>query len=370
VKRDYYEVLGVGRTATDQEIKSAYRKLAMQYHPDRNPDNPEAEEQFKECSEAYSVLADAEKRARYDRFGHAGFSGNGGGGFDPAGFPDIQDIFGDIFGDVFGGGRGGGRRSRAQRGADMREDITLEFEEAVFGVTRQVSIRRLEDCEHCKGSGAAPGKSPITCTTCNGQGQVRYQQGFFAIARPCSTCGGSGKLIVDPCTTCRGQGRVRRERTVTVKVPAGVEDGQRMLYSGEGEAGIYNGPSGDLYVVLHCKEHEFFERDGRDLHCVVPVSVVQVALGTEINVPTLEGEQVLKIPEGTQTGATFKIRNKGVPELNGRGRGDLHVQVKVQTPTKLSKRQRELLEELRQTLAVENKPVSRTLLSKMREMFG
>ena len=344
----------------------------MQYHPDRNPDNPEAEEQFKECSEAYAVLADNEKRARYDRFGHAGVSNNGGaGGFDASNFVDVQDIFGDIFGfsDIFGGGRGG-RRSRAQRGADMREDITLEFEEAVFGVTKQVKVRRLEECDQCKGSGAAPGKSPITCTTCNGQGQVRYQQGFFAVARTCSTCQGSGKLIVDPCSQCRGQGRVRRERTVTVKVPAGVEDGQRMLYSGEGEAGVHGGPSGDLYVVLHSKEHEFFEREGKDLHCVVPLSVVQAALGTEITVPTLEGQHVLKVPEGTQSGATFKIRSKGVPELNGRGRGDLFVQVKVQTPTKLSKRQRELLEELQETLSIENKPVSRTLLSKMREMFS
>ena len=360
------------RTATDQEIKSAYRKLAMQYHPDRNPDNPAAEEQFKECSEAYAVLADTEKRARYDRFGHAGVSSNGAG-FDPS-TVDIQDIFGDIFsgfgvGDIFGGSRGG-RRSRAQRGADMREDLALDFEEAVFGVTKQVQIRRLEECEACKGSGAAPGKAPIDCTTCGGRGQIRYQQGFFAIQRPCGTCQGTGKLIIDPCTKCKGQGRVRRERSVTVKVPAGVEDGQRMLYSGEGEAGVFGGPSGDLYVVLHCKEHEFFERDGRNLHCVVPISVVQAALGTEITVPTLEGEHVLKVPEGTQTGATFKVRNQGVPELNGRGRGDLFVQLKVQTPTKLTKRQRELLEELQETISVENKPVSRTLLSKMREMFG
>ncbi len=360
----------MSRTATEQELKSAYRKLAMQYHPDRNPDNPDAEEQFKECGEAYAILSDAEKRARYDRFGHAGVSGNGGsGGFDPSGFVDVQDIFGDIFGDMFGGGRGG-RRSRAQRGADMREDITLEFEEAVFGVTKQAKVRRLEECDQCHGTGAAPGKSPITCTTCNGHGQVRYQQGFFAVARTCSTCQGSGKLIVDPCSQCRGQGRVRRERTVTVKVPAGVEDGQRMLYSGEGEAGVHGGPSGDLYVVLHCKEHEFFEREGKNLHCVVPLSVVQAALGTEITVPTLEGEHELKVPAGTQTGTTFKIRGQGVPELNGRGRGDLYVQVKVQTPTKLSKRQRELLEELQQTLSIENKPVSRTLLSKVREMFN
>jgi molecular chaperone DnaJ len=360
----------VSRTASDQEIKSAYRKLAMQYHPDRNPDNPEAEEQFKECSEAYAILADTEKRARYDRFGHAGVSNNGGVGFDPSAFTDFQDIFGDLFnfGDIFGGR--GGRRSRAQRGADMREDITLEFEEAVFGVTRQVEIRRLEECEVCRGSGAAPGKAPIDCTTCDGRGQVRYQQGFFAIQRPCSTCHGTGKLIVDPCTKCKGQGRVRRERSVTVKVPAGVEDGQRMLYSGEGEAGVFGGPSGDLYVVLHSKEHEFFERDGRDLHCVVPISVVQAALGAEIKIPTLEGEHVLRVPEGTQTDTTFKIRNKGVPHLNGRGRGDQFVHLKVQTPTKLTRRQRELLEELEQTLSVENKPVSRSLLSKMREMFG
>ena len=244
-------MLGVGRTATDQEIKSAYRKLAMQCHPDRNPDNPEAEEQFKECSEAYAVLADAEKRARYDRFGHAGVAGNGSRWLRCLRVPRFQDIFGDIFGfgDMFGSGRGG-RRSRAQRGADMREDLTLEFEEAVFGVTKQVQIRRLEECDQCKGSGAAPGKAPIDCTTCGGRGQVRYQQGFFAIARPCGTCQGSGKLIIDPCSKCKGQQRLRRERNVTVKVPAGVEEGARILYSGEGEAGVYGGPPGDLYVVL------------------------------------------------------------------------------------------------------------------------
>ena len=363
----------MSRTASDQEIKSAYRKLAMQCHPDRNPDNPKAEEQFKECSEAYAVLADAEKRARYDRFGHAGVAGNGpgGGGFDPSTFSDFQDIFGDIFGfgDMFGGGRGG-RRSRAQRGVDMREDLTLEFEEAVFGVTKQVQIRRLEECDQCKGSGAAPGKAPIDCTTCGGRGQVRYQQGFFAVARTCSTCQGSGKLIIDPCPKCKGQQRVRRERNVTVKVPAGVEEGARILYSGEGEAGIYGGPPGDLYVVLHCKDHEFFEREGKDLRCVVPISFVQAALGTEIGIPTLEGEHALKVPEGTQTGTTFKIRNKGVPELNGRGRGDLYVELKVQTPTRLSKQQRELLQELQSTLSVENKPVSRTLLGKMRDIFN
>lgn len=373
VKRDYYEILGVSRTANDQEIKSSYRKLALQYHPDRNPDNPEAEERFKECSEAYAILADAEKRARYDRFGHAGVgsaAGQGFGGFDTTVFTDFHDIFGDLFGfgDAFGGG-GGGRRSRAQRGADLREDLTLEFEEAVFGVTKQVEVRRLEECEQCKGSGMAAGKAPITCTTCDGRGQMRYQQGFFSVSRTCSTCRGSGKLIVDPCTQCKGQGRVTRQRTVTVKVPAGVDEGARILYSGEGEAGSGGGPSGDLYVVLHAKEHPIFDRDGKHLFCVVPISFAQAALGTEIVVPTLDGDHRLKIPEGTQTGTTFKMKNKGVPVLNGHGRGDLNVQVKVQTPTKLDKRHRELLQELQSTTSLENKPLNRSLLSKVKEIF-
>jgi len=373
VKRDYYEVLGVSRTANDQEIKSAYRKLALQYHPDRNPNNPDAEEKFKECSEAYAVLADGEKRARYDRFGHAGVgaaAGQGFGGFDASVFNDFQDIFGDLFGfgDMFGGQ--GRRRSRAQRGADLREDLTLEFEEGVFGVSKQVQVRRHEECEQCKGSGVAPGRSPINCTTCGGRGQMRYQQGFFSITRACSTCGGSGKLIVDPCTQCRGQGRVTCERTVTVKVPAGVEEGARILYSNEGEAGVYGGPPGDLYVVLHVKEHSFFEREGKDLYCTLPISFSQAALGADIQVPTLEGEQTVKLPEGTQTGSRFKLRNKGVPVLNGHGRGDLFVEVKVQTPTKLNKRQRELLQELHATITLENKPVSRSLLNKVKEIFG
>ena len=372
MKRDYYEILGVSRTANNQEIKSAYRKLALQYHPDRNP-HPDAEDKFKECSEAYAVLADAEKRARYDRFGHAGVgatAGQGFGGFDANVVNDFQDIFGDLFGfgDIFGGQ--GRRRSRAQRGGDLREDLTLEFEEAVFGVSKQIQVRRHEECDNCKGSGAAPGKSPITCTTCGGHGQVRYQQGFFSITRACSTCGGSGKLIVDPCQQCRGQGRVTRERTVTVKVPAGVEEGARILYSNEGEAGVFGGPPGDLYVVLHVHEHSFFEREGKDLFCTVPVSFSQAALGAEIKVPTLEGEHTLKVPEGTQTGSRFKLKNKGVPVLNGHGRGDLFVEVKIQTPSKLNKRQRELLQELHGTLAQENKPVSRTLLNKVKEIFG
>lgn len=369
VKRDFYEVLGVSRTATEQELKSSYRKLALQFHPDRNPDNPDAEEKFKECSEAYAVLADSEKRARYDRFGHAGVAGNGsgsGGGFETV--VDFQDIFGDLFGDMFGQG-GGRRRTRAQRGGDMREDITLEFEEAVFGVTKQVKIRRLETCEECKGDGSAPGKPPINCTTCGGRGQVRYQQGFFAVARTCSTCGGMGKLIVEACKKCKGQGRIKRERTVTVKVPGGVEEGARILYSGEGEAGIYDGPPGDLYVVLHAKEHSFFQREGSDLHCVIPISFTQAALGTDIQVPTLEGQQKMQVPESTQTGTVLRLRNKGVPVLNGHGRGDLYVELQVQTPSKLSKRQRELLAELEGDEPVENKPVDRGLIDKVKDMF-
>ena len=365
-------MLGVGRAANDQEIKSAYRKLALQHHPDRNPDDPQAEERFKECSEAYAILADTDKRARYDRFGHAGVSSGpgGNGGFDTTVFNDFHDIFGDLFGfgEMFGG-QGGRSRSRAQRGADLREDLSLEFEEAVFGVTKQVQVRRLEECDQCKGSGVAPGKAPITCTTCAGRGQMRYQQGFFPISRTCGTCQGAGKLIVDPCSQCRGHGRITRQRTVTVKVPAGVEEGARILYSGEGEAGVYGGPSGDLYVVLHAREHAFFEREGKHLYCAVPISFAQAALGTEITVPTLDGECVVKIPEGTQPGTTFRVKNKGVPVLNGHGRGDLHVEVKVQTPSKLSKRQRELLQELQSTTSVENKPVSRSLLNKMKDMF-
>ncbi len=370
VKRDYYEVLGVERTATEQEIKSAYRKLAMQYHPDRNPNNPDAEEKFKEASEAYAILADADKRGMYDRYGHAGVSGTGGGpGFDASVFQDFSDIFGDFFGfgDLFGGG--GRRRSRAQRGADLREDLNLQFEEAVFGTETQISVRRHETCEECGGSGAAAGKAAVTCRSCSGRGQVRYQQGFFSVARTCPTCQGTGSVITDPCPKCKGEGRVLRQRTVEAKIPAGVEDGTRIRYSGLGEAGVFGGPPGDLYVVLHVKEHPFFEREGNDLYCVVPISFPQAALGTEIKVPTLEGEHTLKIPEGTQSGTSFRIRGKGVPVLNGHGKGDLYVEVRVQTPGKLTKRQRELLLELESLTQVENKPQRRSLLGKMKDMF-
>jgi molecular chaperone DnaJ len=371
VKRDYYEVLGVQRGATEQEIKSAYRKLALQYHPDRNPNNPDAEEKFKECSEAYAVLADGEKRELYDRFGHAGVGGAAGGaGFDATVFQDFSDIFGEFFGfgDLFGGGRSG-RRTRAQRGADLREDITIEFEEAVFGTEKKITYRKHESCETCKGSGSAQGKAPIPCRGCSGRGQVRYQQGFFSIARTCPTCQGAGSVISDPCTKCRGEGRVVQQKTIDAKIPAGVEDGTRIRFTGVGEAGVHGGPAGDLYIFLHVKEHPFFERQGNDLYCSIPVSVAQAALGVEIQVPTLEGEQTLKVPEGTQSGTTLKLRNKGVPVLNGHGKGDLFVEIRVHTPTKLTKRQRELLQELQATSQVENKPQRSSILGKMKDMF-
>jgi molecular chaperone DnaJ len=371
VKRDYYEILGVQRGATDQEIKSAYRKLALQFHPDRNPNNPDAEEKFKECSEAYAVLADSEKREMYNRFGHAGVGGGvPGGGFDASVFQDFGDIFGEFFGfgDLFGGGRSAGR-TRAQRGADLREDITIEFEEAAFGVEKQITYRKHELCEKCNGSGSAQGKAPASCRTCAGRGQVRYQQGFFSIARTCPTCHGAGSVISDPCTNCRGEGRVVQQKTIDAKIPAGVEDGTRIRFTGVGEAGVHGGPPGDLYLVLSVKEHAFFERHGNDIYCVVPISFTQAAVGTEIQVPTLEGEQMLKIPEGTQSGTILKLRGKGIPVLNGHGKGNLFVEVRVQTPTKLTKRQRELLQELQGIAQVENKPQRTSILGKMKDMF-
>ncbi len=333
---------------TEAELKSAYRKLALQLHPDRNPNNPDAEEKFKEVSEAYAILADSEKRSLYDRFGHAGVGGgfSAGGGFDSTVFQDFGDIFGEFFGDVFGAGGSGRRRSRVQRGADLREDLTLEFEEAVFGTETRVTVRRHESCEECHGSGAAPGKGPITCRSCAGRGQVRYQQGFFSIARTCPACQGTGSVITDPCAKCKGEGRVLRQRTVEAKIPAGVEDGTRIRFAG------------------------FFAREGNDLHCVVPISVTQAAIGAEIRVPTLEGEHTLKVPDGTQPGTTFRIRNKGVPLLNGHGKGDLYVEVRVQIPKKLNKRQRELLQELETTTKVDNQPQLRSLIGKVKDIFG
>jgi len=372
-KTDFYEVLGVSRTASDQELKAAYRRLAMQHHPDRNQGDDAAEEKFKECSEAYQVLSDPEKRAAYDRFGHAAFSGGGGaGGFTGNPFGgDIGDIFGDIFGEMFNMGGGGGRRaSRVERGRDLLYNMTIEFEEAAFGVEKEIRIHRKEACPDCNGSGASKGKGPVTCTQCGGRGQQRFQQGFFSVARTCSVCGGAGTLIVDPCKTCSGETRVRNEHKILVKVPAGVEQDTRIRYQSDGEAGRFGGPPGDLYVVLNVKAHKFFVREGDDLHCVIPVSFPQAALGAEIAVPTLEGPEALRIPEGTQSGKEFKLRGKGVPHLNSRGKGDLVVRISVQTPTKLNRQQKELLRQLGETVVVENTPHSAGVFEKVKEIFS
>jgi len=371
-KIDYYELLGVSKTASDGELKTAYRKLAMQYHPDRNPNNPEAEAKFKECSEAYSVLNDAEKRAAYDRYGHAAFSGGGGGNpFQGGGFAgqDVSDIFGDIFGEMFNMG-GSRKASRVQRGRDLRFDMSLEFTEAVFGVEREITIRRAETCVDCKGSGAARGKAAATCPQCKGAGQMRFQQGFFSVARTCPQCGGTGTVITDPCRTCAGQTIAEQEHKLLVKVPAGVEQDTRIRYQGEGESGRYGGPAGDLYVVLSVKKHKFFERDGDDLHCVIPISFPQAALGAELEVETLEGVETIKVPEGVQSGKEFRLRGRGVPHLNERGKGDLIVEVRVSTPTRLTKTQRELMKQLSETMVVENEPHSRGLFDKMKDIFS
>jgi molecular chaperone DnaJ len=371
-KIDFYEVLGVSRDANDQELKTSYRKLAMQFHPDRNPNNPEAEEQFKSCSEAYQVLSDPEKRAAYDRYGHAAFQGGGPTPGNPftggvGGAQDLGDIFGDLFGEVFNMG-GNRKASRMTRGRDLRYDLTLEFEQAVFGVEKEIIIKRLETCEDCKGSGAVSGKAPATCTQCGGRGQVRFQQGFFSVT--CARCNGTGTMITDPCHTCRGEGLMPKSHTILVKVPAGVEQDTRIRYSGEGEMGRFGGPSGDLYVVLNVKAHKFFERDGDDLHCLMPISFPQAALGTDLQIETLEGPSAIKIPEGTQSGREFKLRGKGVPHLNQSGKGDLIVEIRVATPSKLTKVQKDLMRQLEETMVVENTPTSRSLFAKMKDIFS
>jgi molecular chaperone DnaJ len=368
-KADYYEVLGVERTASEQELKSAYRKLAMQYHPDRNPDDPKAEEKFKLASEAYQVLSDPDKRAAYDRFGHAGVSNGGMDASGFAGMPDLGDIFGDIFGEMFNMG-GTRRSSRAQRGRDLQYELTLTFEEAVFGKQSEIQIRRMENCAACQGSGAEPGHGPSVCQQCAGRGQVRFQQGFFSVARTCPACGGTGSIVSNPCRQCRGDGRQSADHTINVTVPAGIEDHMRIRYQGEGDAGRFGGPSGDLYIVVSVEAHPFFEREGNDLHYVLPVSFPQATLGTELMIPTLEGETKLKIPEGTQSGTEFRLRNKGVPYLNDHGRGDLIVQVVAQVPKKLTKAQKELMRELSETLTVENTPSSRSFFGKMKDIFS
>ncbi|MEP6924839.1 MAG: molecular chaperone DnaJ [Pyrinomonadaceae bacterium] len=378
-KRDYYEILGVQRNASDQEIKSAYRKLAIQHHPDKNPGDSAAEDKFKEAAEAYSILADAQQRASYDRFGHAGVSSSAAGagaGFGGAGFTNLEDLFSDLFGfgDVFGGGatRGGARsngRSAAQRGADLRYDLEITLEEAATGKAEALKIPRLETCEVCTGSGAEPGTSPETCPTCQGSGQVRYQQGFFSVARTCGNCRGRGQVIKTPCKNCRGAGRIEREKQLEIKIPAGVETGSRLRVVGEGEAGVQGGVSGDLYVVINVDEHDHFERQGENLYAGQPISFAQAALGTEISVKTLESEEQLKIPAGTQTGTIFRVKNQGMPILGGRGKGDLFVAVNVVTPRTLTKEQKKLLEQLSlvEDLNFERDP---SFMDKVRSIFG
>jgi len=374
MKMDYYEVLQVERTANDTELKAAYRKLAMQHHPDRNPNNPDAEEKFKACSEAYQVLSDPDKRAAYDRYGHAGVGAAGAAGNPFAGGPfaqgDLGDIFGDLFGEMFNMGTRAGRASRAARGRDIKFDLRLEFEEAVFGIEREINIRRAEACNDCSGTGSEGGRQPETCQQCGGRGQIRTQQGFFSVARTCPVCSGTGSVVRHPCKTCRGDGRLQREHKILVKVPAGVENETRIRYAGEGDAGKWGGPSGDLYVVLEVRAHKFFERDGDDLHCVMPISFPQAALGTELEIETLHGPEALKVPEGTQSGKEFRLRGKGVPHLNAHGRGDLIVEVRVQTPAKLTKQQKELMRQLSESLKVDNVPQSRGIFDKVKEMFS
>ena len=368
-KRDYYEILSISRTANEVEIKAAYRKLAIQHHPDKNPDDHTAEEKFKEAAEAYSVLSDAQKRAAYDRFGHAGVgAGAGGGGFNP-GFTNIEDIF-DLFGfgDMFGGQRGGSTRTAAQRGADLRYDLEITLEEAALGKDQTLRIPRLEKCDECDGKGTEKGTQPETCMTCNGSGQTRYQQGFFSVMRTCPNCGGRGQIIKSACQKCRGAGRIEKEKMLEIKIPAGVETGSRLKVVGEGEGGINGGSSGDLFVVINVAEHEIFERQGANLYSAVPVSFAQAALGAEIEVKTLDGEENLKIPAGTQTGTVFRLKAKGMPALGGRGRGDLFVAVTLITPKTLTKEQRKLLEQLAEIEDIDFQDES--FMDKVRNIFG
>ena len=366
-KRDFYEILGVNRDASDDEIKKAYRKLAMKHHPDRNPDNPAAEEKFKEAKEAYEVLSDSQKRATYDQYGHAGVdpqAGMGGGGF--------SDAFGGIFDEIFGG-RGGGGRSNVYRGTDLRYNLEISLEQAAHGTETKIRIPTMEECEPCHGSGSKPGTQPKTCPTCGGSGQVRLQQGFFSIQQTCHKCHGTGKFIADPCKSCGGAGRVKQHKTLSVKIPAGVDEGDRIRLAGEGEHGVNGGPPGDLYVQIHLKQHPVFQRDHNDLNCEMPISFTTAALGGDIEIPTLDGAASIKIPAETQSGRVFRLRGKGIKGVRSHTHGDLMCHVVVETPVCLTERQKELLRELEESSRDNNakhNPRSKSWMDKVKEFFG
>ena len=376
-KKDFYDTLGVNRDASDDDIKKAYRKLAMKYHPDRNPDNPKAEESFKEVKEAYEILSDTQKRAAYDQYGHAGVDpqagmGGGFGGFG-AGNSTFSENFNDIFGDFFGGGRSGGARSQVYRGSDLRYNLEITLEQAAFGTETKIRIPTMEACDVCKGSGAKAGTQPKTCPTCQGSGQVRMQQGFFSIQQTCPKCRGSGQFIAEPCGTCHGAGRVKQHKTLAVKIPAGVDEGNRIRLTGEGEHGVNGGPPGDLYVQIHLKAHPVFQRDQSDLHCEMPISFTTAALGGEIEIPTLDGAANLKIPAETQTGKVFRLRGKGIKGLRGNTQGDILCHVVVETPVNLTDRQKELLRELdesSQNDAERHNPRAKSFMDRVRDFFA
>ncbi len=371
-RQDAYELLGVPRGASAEELKSAYRKLAMKYHPDRNPGNAEAEEHFKQISQAYDILVDPEKRAAYDRFGYAAFQGAGAGA--GGGFHDPFDLFREVFGSggggifehFFGGGGGGGEMGR---GADLRYDLEIKLEEAARGVEKEIELRKTGRCSACGGSGAGPGARLHSCPTCRGRGQVIASRGFFQVAQPCPRCHGAGEMFDHPCKVCRGEGRGEVTSRIKLKIPAGIEDGTRLRSGGNGEAGARGGPSGDLYVVIHIREHGVFSRDGDDLYCEVPVPFVTAALGGEINVPTLDGKASVKIPAGTQSGTVFKLRNKGMPHLRGSGHGQLLVRVAVEVPTKLTAEQRQKLEDFAASCGDQNTPITKSFLERAKEFF-
>jgi molecular chaperone DnaJ len=371
-KRDYYEVLGLNRDASEEDIKKSYRKLAMKHHPDRNPDSKDAEERFKEAKEAYEVLSEAEKRRAYDAYGHAGVHPQMGAAGEGPGFGGFAEAFGDIFSDIFGGGQGRGRSS-VFRGADLRYNLEVSLEQAARGTETKIRIPTMETCEACKGSGAKPGTSPKTCETCHGAGTVRLSQGFFSIQQSCPTCHGTGKMVSDPCASCRGAGRIKKHKTLSVKIPAGVDEGDRIRLSGEGEAGVNGGPPGDLYVVIHLKEHSVFHRDGDDLHCEMPISFSQAALGGEIEIPTLDGSAKIKVPAETQSGQVFRLRGKGIKGVRSTYPGDLLCEVVVETPVRLTDRQKELLRELEDINKNDgdrHNPRAKSFMEKVREFFA